>query len=291
MRALLLILAFAAGPALAQQAPAPPLIPAPAAASVATPAADAVDPLDALLAPTGPKTTDEEAAETAAPTPAPPPPPRVVSTPVGTLPIAQAYDLRIKSSIAAAQGLQGPLDGGWSVIGPDGAPLLALQIVDRGAGDGVLEGAWRDVRKPGAVGSTGLIDSLDHADDTVVAIFSPPGAQNAQLTLRPLGGARWAGTLVEGGSSLAVTAEREAPPALPAGYAASGRGPVIWPSAYAPIRAAPPPAACATKGKKGKALKAAKAKCAKATKGGKAKAMKTKKGKAKATTSRKKRRR
>jgi hypothetical protein len=291
MRALLVALALIAGPAFAQETP-PPLIPAPAAAASATPADDAADPLDALLAPRGPQPVDEEAAEAAKPAPAAPPPPRIVTTPVGTMPIDQAYELRIKSSIAAAQGLQGPLDGGWTVAGPDGAPLYALQIVDRGTGDGVLEGAWRDLRKPGAVGSTGLIDSLNRTDGEVIAAFSPHEGPGARLALRPISGSRWAGTLIEAGASLAVTAEREAGPALPAGYVASGRGPVVWPSAYAPIRAAPRPvAACVTKGKKGKALKAAKAQCAKATRGGKAKATKAKKGEAKAITSRKKKRR
>ena len=44
--------------------------------------------------------------------------------------------------------------------GADGTQLYALQIVDKAGGYGELEGAWRDVRRPGTVGSTGLIDDL-----------------------------------------------------------------------------------------------------------------------------------
>jgi hypothetical protein len=209
------------------------------------------------------------------------------------IPAEQVYEMRVKGSIVAAQGLQGPLDGGWKVAGPDGTALYALQIVDPAGGYGPLEGAWRDVRRPGAVGSTGLIDSVVRDGSDLVVRFSAKPGRSTTLTLHPTGETRWAGDLVEAGAARTVIAEREAPPSLPPGYVIQSRGPVIWgaPRAAAPRSAAPAPVACSTKGKKGKALKAAKAKCAAvAKKGGgkgKATASKGKGGKAKATPARK----
>jgi hypothetical protein len=323
MRALLIsLLAFSAAPVLAQEAPvatapgvqsapaptlsipsAPPvggdpqatvpLVAAPPAPDTAVSADQAVDPLADLIAQSGPQTTDEE--EPAAQAPLPPHKPTILPIPApeppptqatGYMPIAEAYDLRIKGSILAAQGLQGPMDGAWSLNGPDGATLYDLQIVDPAGGYGGLEGAWRDVRRPGAVGSTGLIDFVDRSTGELTARFSPRPGQSATVTLRPRGDGAWTGALSENGVDTLVTARRVAQATLPPGYAPAGRGPVIWPRpvvaaprivAEAPTRAP----ACSTKGKKGKALKAAKAKCAAvAKKGGKGKAtaVKGKKG-------------
>lgn len=315
MRAIVLSVVLVAGPALAQQAPAaaPPAgytptfgtpqaaAPAPAA-QTAPPTMDsaqipqALDPMADLISQSG-QSVDEETAETAA-TPAPkhkaailpiPPPEPEAQAGGGALTQAQVYELRVKGSIAAAQSLQGPLDGGWKIAAPDGAQLYALQIVDKAGGYGDLEGAWRDVRRAGAVGSTGLIDDLRRDGAEVVLRFSPRGGQSSVLTLRPAGETLWSGQLVENGVSQPVTAEHVLPQA-PAGYEAQGRGPYVWPPRAAPRPASPAPSApaCSTRGKTGKALKAAKAKCAASARKGKAAALKKGKGgKAKATTGRK----
>jgi hypothetical protein len=321
MRTLLIVLlAFAAAPALARQAPAQdvPLVTAPAASQPAPAAAvpviqapaapdgvmsatDAVDPLADLIAKSSPQTTDEEESAaplpphkpTILPIPAPEPPAAVPGPGTasgGTMPLAEAYDLRIKSSIVAAQGLQGPLDGGWSVSGPDGAALYVLQIADPVGGYGPPEGAWRDPRRSGTVGATGLIESIDRAGDAFQARFSPRSGQQAILDLRPRGDGTWIGRLNDNGVETAVVARRVAQAVLPPGYVAQGRGPVVWPRPAAPRLVVASPAkapACSTRGKKGKALKAAKARCAAvARKAGKAKgaAVKGKKGaKGKAT--------
>lgn len=314
MRALALLLALIAAPALAQEAPvttAPVQAPAPAQVPPTGPtpapgeqAPVAIDPLGDLITQTG--TTDEEEATpttpapyhkpTILPIPAPESPaPSIVAgehiAPQGAvMPAEQIYELRVKGSIAAAQGLQGPLDGGWKISGPDGAALYALQLVDPAGGYGPLEGAWRDIRRAGAVGSTGLIDSVERNGADLIVRFSPRGGVSSVLTLRPVGEARWSGDLVEAGAARTVIAEREAPPSLPPGYVIQGRGPVVWGAPRAAASRPAAPVACSTKGKKGKALKAAKAKCAAvARKGGsKASALKSKKGgKAKATAARK----
>jgi hypothetical protein len=329
MRAIVLSVVLVASPALAQQTPAtippasPPLVAAPPVAaapsadapvSTAVPAPQAapevpqaLDPLGDLISQSN-QTTDEEEAETAAkPAPKhrgailPIPPPEASTGPDGAPTKAQVYEYRVKGSVAAAQNLQGPLDGGWKIAGADGAQLYALQIVDKAGGYGELEGAWRDVRRPGTVGSTGLIEDLRREGDTIVARFSPKGGQSSTLTLRPAGYERWSGELVENGANVAVVAEHVLPQAPP-GYETERRGPYVWPVAQRAAVSRPEPAApaCSTKGKKGRALKAAKAKCAAAArKGGKASA-KGKKGKAskataakrgKATASKKKKKR
>lgn len=334
MRAIVLSVVLVASPALAQQTPAtippasPPLVAAPPVAaapsadapvSTAVPAPQAapevpqaLDPLADLISQSS-QTTDEEEAETAAkPAPKhrgailPIPPPEASTGPDGAPTKAQVYEYRVKGSVAAAQNLQGPLDGGWKIAGADGAQLYALQIVDKVGGYGELEGAWRDVRRPGTVGSTGLIEDLRRDGDTIVARFSPKGGQSSTLTLRPAGYERWSGELAENGANLAVIAEHVLPQAPP-GYETERRGPYVWPGAaqrVAVSRPEPAAPACSTKGKKGKALKAAKAKCAAAArkggkgstakkgKGGKAsKATAAKRGKATSKSSSKKKRR
>jgi len=313
------------GPAAPVSSPVPapqpePAVPqGPAAAPVATPAAPAptpaptpavppesVDPLGDLIDQSGPLTTDEEDAVPTAPVaphkptllpiplPEPARPDPVAGSPAtasGTapMPAEQVYELRIRASVAAAQGLQGPLDGGWTVRDPEGVALYTLQLVDPASGNGPVEGAWRDVRRPGSVGSTGLIDTVERSGEAVVVRFSPLAGQAAVLTVNPVDETRWSGSLVENGVSHAVVAEQQPPPSLPPGYVVRTRGPVVWPPRVAASRPVPVPT-CSTKGKKGKALKAAKARCAAlAKKSGKGKAVaKGKKGaKAKATAARK----
>jgi hypothetical protein len=308
MRALLIsLLALSAAPALAQEGPnggqTPPVVTAPPAPDTPVSADQAVDPLADLITRSGSQTTDEEDAAprtpdaphkpTVLPIPAPDPDeadPNHAIPQGGYVPAAEAYDLRVKGSILAAQGLQGPLDGGWSIEGPDGTTLYALQIVDKVGGGTGLEGAWRDVRRAGAVGSTGLVDFVDRAPGGFLARFSPRPGQIATLDLTPRGDGSWSGKLNENGVETRVTAHRVAQATLPEGYVPTGRGPVIWgarPAAPRVVAEAPARGpACSTKGKKGKALKAAKAKCATAAKtGGKAKATAGKGTKGKATAS------
>ena len=207
--------------------------------------------------------------------------------------VEQAYELRVKGSIAAAQGLQGPLDGGWILRGADGTALYSLQIDDPAGGSGPVEGAWRDLRRPGAVGSTGLIDSIERTYDGGAAVrFMARAGVGSTLALSAGPDGAWSGRLSEDGAAPAVVGiERTGAPVLPAGYAVATRGPVIWPPRAAPAAtrtASPAPARaapCSTRGKTGKALKAAKAKCAAAARkggGGKAAARSGKAGKGKA---------
>ena len=182
-------LAFAAASAAAQPAPAPAQ-PEPASPSV---------PIGDLLAKQAAALPDPE--ETGrAPEPAPSQeraPPPVASPGLS----GEAYDRRIRASIAAAQGYQGPLDGGWTLSAPDGE-LYALQLVDRGRGQ-AIEGAWRDLRKPSAPDASGFIDQVERTGGEVTVRF---GTRVAVLR----GGAdgRFAGELTEGEAHRPVTMVR-----------------------------------------------------------------------------------
>lgn len=106
------------------------------------------------------------------------------------------YEMRIRASIASAQGLQGPLDGGWTVRSSYGRPVLALQLVDRGTGYGQLEGAWRSLDGP--AGKVGLIDSLDRQPATLtIRITRAPGKPATVLNLAPASDGSWAGEIVD----------------------------------------------------------------------------------------------
>jgi hypothetical protein len=114
------------------------------------------------------------------------------------------YEARIKGSASNAQGLQGPLDGGWTVRGGDGAALYGLQLVDRGD-YGPLEGAWRAM---GGSGRVGLIDSVDRFGTVLTIRITPPGKRTAVLTLTASGGGGWSGEVADEAGARPVTMRR-----------------------------------------------------------------------------------
>jgi hypothetical protein len=164
----------------------------------------------------------------------------------------QTYESRVRGSIAAAQGLQGPLDGAWSLTDAAGTKLYAFQMVDPGGGYG-LEGAWRDVRR-GGIGDVGVIDSVQRSGDALTVRFVPrEGAAPVTAQLNQTSPGRWSGALTEGSGSADVTLVRDGPQA--ASYAA-GSGVGYAPRPYdSTVRAAPRPTAKAkaTASKKKKA--------------------------------------
>lgn len=200
------------------------------AALAATPAAAQApaDPIDVLLRPL-PRDADVEEPDTAAsgstvepdPTlPAGPPAYRPNAAPRPTLtapvfvnetgkspdapptPAEAAYDSRLRSSAASVQGFLGPLDGGWT-LASGGRPLYALELADR---NGAVEGAWRDLRRSGALDASGFFEIVERTGGGLTFRF----AEGTVAVLRPEGG-RWAGQLTEGGHSEAVSLTRRAP--------------------------------------------------------------------------------
>ncbi len=123
--------------------------------------------------------------------------------------VEQAYESRIRGGLNAAQGLQGPLDGGWVLRGPDGRTIYGLQLVDKGTGAILLEGAWRSMKQGQPVGQVGLVDSIERTPTGVYIRFTPRGAREASvLQLAPTGGG-WGGTLWEAGTNRTVTLRRQ----------------------------------------------------------------------------------
>jgi hypothetical protein len=162
---------------------------------------------------------------------APPPGPAMTGQPQGgvSLPDGAGFEARIRASAAASEGLQGPMDGGWTVRTADGEPVYGLQLVDPGNGD--LQGAWRDMRRVGAVGARGLVANLTRVGDDLTIRFFPHGDGNAAvLELHGFSEDVWSGTLLENGGETPVSLTRNE--ARPTGdYSGVPRGPVM-PSGY-----------------------------------------------------------
>lgn len=233
---LFLTLAQCAGGALAQAPAGPAPASSPAGPDAQPPAYDPIGDAIAASLPPDQTTDEEPDAMPADPTPpapppgysAPPPPstsysparPLIMTPPPRTTPgrpsldrpvmidetgkspdgpptvLDLTYESRIRGSAAASQGLQGPLDGGWTVRTDAGAPLLSLQLVDRGNGYGQLEGAWRTLDAP--MSRVGLIDSLDRQPAVLtIRITKAPGKPTAVLSLTPASDGTWRGDLMD----------------------------------------------------------------------------------------------
>ncbi|HEY0650723.1 hypothetical protein [Phenylobacterium sp.] len=195
------VLALAAAPALAQPPPD--------------------DPIDALLRQ---KPVETEEPDVAAPDPVErnplpaQPQPYVPARPFLTEPVFldqvgkspdgppspadQAYEARVRSSAAAVRSFQGPMEGGWTLL-IGGRDAFALQLIDRG---GWVDGAWRDLRRPGARDASGFIEEVRRAGGDLTFRF----AEGIVAVLRPSQG-RWTGQLTEGGKSEAATMVRRTP--------------------------------------------------------------------------------
>lgn len=116
------------------------------------------------------------------------------------------YEQRLRASFAAAQGMQGPLDGSWTLSADPGGDIYSLELVDRG--DRPLEGAWRDLRRAGAVSGSGFLEDAQRYGAQLTFRFRPQGAQPVVATLSPRADGRWSGELVEGRERRAVSLRR-----------------------------------------------------------------------------------
>jgi len=119
-----------------------------------------------------------------------------------------AYDNRIRSSFASAEGFQGPLDGGWT-MSAGRQDLYALQIVDR---RDRLEGVWRDVRRKGALNASGLVDEMERQGSELILRFTAlAGAPTTVVVLHDGGAGHWTGELTERGQTRPVNLRRTGP--------------------------------------------------------------------------------
>ena len=118
-----------------------------------------------------------------------------------------AYESRLRSSFASAQGFQGPLDGGWTLAVAGEGDLYALELVDRARGE--VEGAWRDLRRKGALAGSGFVDDIVRSGGDLTLRFTPEaGGASATATLRGGYGDSWTGELDEGGRKRPATLRR-----------------------------------------------------------------------------------
>jgi hypothetical protein len=112
------------------------------------------------------------------------------------------YTGTVRGGAALAQGRQGPLDGGWTVTGSDGAPLYVLQLVD--AGQGWLEGAWRkgDATAANRPSSSGFIALINRESGRVVLRFLEPGASTPTVLTLEMTAEGWRGQAERSGDAV-----------------------------------------------------------------------------------------
>jgi hypothetical protein len=137
-------------------------------------------------------------------------PGQVTPTP-GPAPSAEsdnAIDARIRASAEAAESLQGPLDGGWTLVSTAGTPLYGFELVDKPGGQAPLEGVWRDLRKVQGPGDINFIDSVTRGVDTLsISFFAKPGDPAVTVDLKNAAGG-WTGQLREGSVTTDVKLRR-----------------------------------------------------------------------------------
>jgi hypothetical protein len=202
-----LLAATDASPAPAADAAPAPAAPASAAATqppAGPPPASPPASIDQLLQPQG-QAADEDDQPATAPAP--------LQGPGGLVPYAEmdskAYGDAILAAARTAQAMQGPLDGGWGLAGPDGQRIYSFRLIDHGQGMSLAEGAWRDLSLKGASGS-GVIASIGYDGDRLMLRFYESGPDDpVVITLRPSGGRDWPGELRRHGAVSKVTFSRE----------------------------------------------------------------------------------
>lgn len=121
-------------------------------------------------------------------------------------PDAGAVGARIAASFDAAERLQGPLDGSWTLVNGAGRPLYAFQLVDSAGGDEPLEGVWRDLRRPPIPGDIEMIDSVTRKSGSLTLRFG--AGPTATVRLRQGAGGVWSGVLRDGSGVIAVKLRR-----------------------------------------------------------------------------------
>lgn len=184
--------------------PAPPDPAAPAAPPAVTDDATLTEPEtdpEAVAAATAPSPVAASPAPPAEPVPvpaAPPPSPATTAPNPAPQPYAAEayYEARLRDSFAAAQGMKGPLEGGWGLAAADGEQLYELQLID--AGDGYVDGAWRDVRRTGALDASGFLTWGQRVGGQFTLRFYPAAGRTAEAVLTSDARGGWSGDLIDG---------------------------------------------------------------------------------------------
>lgn len=109
---------------------------------------------------------------------------------------------RIASDAAAAQRLQGSLDGTWTLSDAKGRALIVLQIADPVTGED-LQAAWRDV----ATGGMGVVTRVRRLGGALTLSIDDRGA-TTRISLRRINPDTWRGALSRSGRASAVILRR-----------------------------------------------------------------------------------
>lgn len=151
---------------------------------------------------------------TASPLPAPAPDDSAPAEPLAD----EANGATVDQAYAAAQSRQGPLDGRWRLSDAGGAPLFDFQLTDPGdrpsprtsyTARPQIEGAWRDLRRDGALGGAGVLTIVQREGDKLVIAFGEPGpAHPIQVILHRTATGGWSGEMAEVGATTIVFLER-----------------------------------------------------------------------------------
>jgi hypothetical protein len=120
-----------------------------------------------------------------------------------------AFEGRMRDSFDAAQALQGPLDGRWTLYDAGGRALYAIQIVDPAGGAGPLQAAWRDPRDLSPLGALGVVSDIARTGGALRVSFAGHGGLATNLVLRQGRHGGWSGRMVESGKAIRVTLRRD----------------------------------------------------------------------------------
>jgi hypothetical protein len=119
------------------------------------------------------------------------------------------YEAGVAGAFAAAENLQGPLDGAWFVSAADGHRLFRFQFDDPGYRGGRIEGAWRDLRAgAGSVEAGGFFTGVTREGTKIVIRMSAADGQPATLNLEPRAGGGYSGQMAAGPQTQPVVMAR-----------------------------------------------------------------------------------
>jgi hypothetical protein len=127
---------------------------------------------------------------------------------VAVAPEANDLATRLRASATAAQALQGPLDGSWT-LAAGGRARYAFQITDIAGGARPLEGAWR---RAGAAAAPRSIDIIARQGDRLSIRLIDEG-EVVRIRLHRRAEGQWSGELNDNG--VVVPAELLRPAASP----------------------------------------------------------------------------
>jgi hypothetical protein len=159
------------------------------------------------------------AAQPAAPAPTPAPAaPDSEDGPPASNAQAGVGETQIRTGYQAAESTRGALDGSWRLNADSGQLLYEFQFSDSGGAPDPrattpmspqVEGAWRDMRHPDGLDTSGMFETVRHYGAGITIVFDegdPPQPQT--LTLDPQGSG-WTGQLTIAGVKIRVTMTRE----------------------------------------------------------------------------------